>query len=85
MTGWQFASSEDARPSHQYCYVRNRMSGTGEIDIYIADTHAGVHPYNQTDMAPLTRADYDDALPKCTWTPGTVLPVPERSPRGRAA
>jgi len=81
-TGWQFKSSEDIRPSFQYCYVRIPRSRSEQTDIHIADTTIGVHAYDEADMAPLTRADYDNALPRCTWFPGTVPPSPTARPKG---
>jgi hypothetical protein len=57
---------------------------TGTTDIYIADTKAGVHPYDAAAMTPLTRAEYDAALPKCTWAPDTVLPHRQDRPELQA-
>jgi len=82
VTGWQFKSSADTRPSYQYCYVRVPLSASGQTAIYIADTAIGAHAYDKADMAPLTRGDYDDALPRCAWAPGTVLPSPAATPNG---
>jgi hypothetical protein len=78
VSGWQYNNSEDTRPAYQFCYVDPLKAGTAlsRPRIYVADTTAGIRSYDERDMAPLSRADYEAAWPRCTWAPGAALPRP---------
>jgi hypothetical protein len=87
ITGWHYKSSEDAKPTDQFCYVRLPRSGAAltVLHVGIADSSIGVRPYDEREMAPLTLAVYDEARPNCRWYPGTVFPgVPSPGQKGPA-
>jgi hypothetical protein len=77
-TGWDFDSSKDTRPSRQFCHVAMPKPDAPLTDFWVilADTKHGIYSYNAHDMAPLSHANYDEALPQCHWFERTTLPPP---------
>jgi hypothetical protein len=61
MTGWTFDTSEQAKPSLQYCYYAQKLAGDTRGSIFIA-----------TDRVPLQQTtsrsfDVESALQNCVW------------------
>lgn len=62
VTGWNFASSEQKSPSHQYCYYSEQLDGSSKVTIDLGENG---HPLPPTT----TKANMDPvmAYANCVW------------------
>lgn len=65
VTGWNFASSEQKNPSHQYCYYSEQIDGSSKVTIDLGENGHPVPPTKtKSSMDPLL------AYGNCVWFSG---------------
>ena len=67
VTGWNFTSSEQKAPTHQYCYYSEQLDGTSKVTVDLGENG------RQLPQAK-TRANVDagKAYSNCVWFKGTI-------------
>lgn len=68
VTGWNFTSSEQKAPQHQYCYYSEQIDGTSKVTIDLGENGRPVPPAK-------TRASMDPVLAyaNCVWFKGGAI------------
>jgi hypothetical protein len=68
VTGWNFQSSDQAQPSHQYCYYSEQIDGTSKVTVDLGENG---RPLPQAKA----RTNVDPALAyrSCVWFNGAKL------------
>lgn len=62
VTGWNFTSSEQKSPQHQYCYYSEQLDGTSKVTIDLGENGRAVP---QTRTRP--NVDATAAVTNCVW------------------
>lgn len=62
VTGWNFTSSEQKSPTHQYCYYSEQLDGTSKVTIDLGENGRAV---SQTRSRP--NVDAAVAVTNCVW------------------
>jgi hypothetical protein len=67
VTGWNFTSSEQKSPGHQYCYYSEQLDGTSKVTIDLGE-NGRVLPQtrNRTSVDPVAAAT------NCVWFKGSI-------------
>ena len=62
VTGWNFTSSEQGSPAHQYCYYSEQLDGTSKVTIDLGENGRAV-PQTRTR----SNVDPKVAFTNCVW------------------
>jgi hypothetical protein len=65
VTGWNFGSSEESTPKHQYCYYSEQIDGTSKVTLDLGENGRSV-------ATAKTRVSVDPAAAygNCVWFKG---------------
>jgi hypothetical protein len=63
VTGWNFASGDQASPNHQYCYYSEHIDGTSKVTIDLGENGKTLPPPSKTR----TTVDPVRAYANCVW------------------
>ena len=67
VTGWNFTSSEQKAPNHQYCYYSEQLDGTSKVTVDLGENGRAL-PQAKTR----TNVDPKVAYSNCVWFRGTI-------------
>jgi hypothetical protein len=67
VTGWNFSSSEQKAPTHQYCYYSEQLDGTSKVTIDLGENGRAL-PQSKAR----TSVDPAVAYTNCVWFKGTI-------------
>ena len=68
VTGWNFSSSEQKSPNHQYCYYSEQLDGTSKVTIDLGENG---RPLPQAKAR--TNVDPSVAYTNCVWFKGGAI------------